>query len=163
LVDVRSDIWALGVVLYELLVGRTVFPAETMPELIAAILACTHDPIRTFRTDVDPALDAAVARCLEKDAARRFANVAEFANAIAPFGPPRSEQSVERISHVLGVDARGAGAATASVTPRQVVVAAGATSTDPRKDTAATNAPLSRSLEAGAGSLSQGSWPVSRR
>ncbi len=40
-------------------------------------------------------------RCLEKDAARRFADVAELAQALAPFGPPRCEQSVERIVHVI--------------------------------------------------------------
>jgi serine/threonine-protein kinase len=102
-VDMRSDIWALGVVLYELLVKQTPFPADTMPELVAAILQREAEPLSRFRPDIPPGLDAVVARCLEKDPKRRFQNVAEMAAALAPFGPPRSDISVERIIHVLGV------------------------------------------------------------
>ena len=101
-VDTRSDIWAIGVVLYELLTQRTPFPADTMPELVAAILQRVHEPLRQLRPDVPPGLEAALDRCLEKDPARRYQNVAEMAAAFAPFGPPRSEVSVERILHVVG-------------------------------------------------------------
>jgi serine/threonine-protein kinase len=102
-VDVRSDIWALGVVLYELLVKQTPFLADTMPELVAAILQREVEPVSRFRPDIPPGLDAVIARCLERDPKRRFQNVAEMAAALAPFGPPRSDVSVERIIHVLGV------------------------------------------------------------
>ena len=104
-VDLRSDLWAMGVVLYELLGGRTPFPADTMPELIAAILQRAPDPIRSIREEVPEELAAAIARCLEKDPAQRFSNVAEMAAAFAPFGPAKSDASVDRISHVLGVGA----------------------------------------------------------
>jgi len=100
-VDTRSDIWALGVVLYELLTRSTPFPADTMPELVAAILQRTQDPVRHTRPDVAPELEAVINRCLEKNPAGRFPNVAEFAAAIAPFGRPGSELSVQRITHVL--------------------------------------------------------------
>ncbi len=102
-VDTRSDIWALGVVLYELLTGLRPFPAETMPELVAAILQREHVPVSELRPDIAAGFEAVVHKCLEKEPKRRFQNVAELAAALAPFGPPRSEVSVERIAHVLGI------------------------------------------------------------
>jgi serine/threonine-protein kinase len=102
-VDVRSDIWSLGVVLYELVSARMPFEGETLPEVIAAVLLRGHNPLRSVRPDVPPALEAVVDRCLAKDLAARFDNVGEFAVALAPFGPSRSEVSVERISQLLGL------------------------------------------------------------
>jgi eukaryotic-like serine/threonine-protein kinase len=102
-VDVRSDIWALGVVLYELLTARMPFEGDTLPEVIAAVLHREHEPLRSVRPELPPALDAIIRRCLAKDVAARFVNVAEFAAAVAPFGPAQSEASVERIVQVLGL------------------------------------------------------------
>ena len=101
-VDARSDIWALGVVLYQLLSGRMPFEADTMPELVALILQRPVDPLRAFRSDIPPGLESVIAHCLEKELPRRFTDIGELAEALVPFGPPRGAVSLERISHVLG-------------------------------------------------------------
>jgi serine/threonine-protein kinase len=106
-VDVRTDVWCLGVVLYEMLSNELPFQADTMPELVFTVVQKPHVSLRARRPDVPPGLAAVVDRCLEKTQAQRFANIAELARALAPFAPQRSEQSVERIEHVLGTASSG--------------------------------------------------------
>ena len=122
-VDVRADVWALGVVLYELLTGKLPFVAPTMPELVGKILQSGYVPVTDLRPNVPPGLQATIDRCLQKDRAHRHANIADLAAGLVPFGPPRSDLSLERISHVLGL-ARGADETiSASLAPAGLVAA----------------------------------------
>jgi serine/threonine-protein kinase len=102
-VDVRADIWALGIVLHEVLAGAPPFDATSMPELLVAILQDPPQPLSRLRPDVPAELERTVFRCLEKDPARRPANVAELAHALAPFGSASARGSAERVSRVLKV------------------------------------------------------------
>jgi len=100
-VDGRADIWAIGTILFELLAGRPPFLGETMPQLCGMILQEPPPFPRQFRPDLPDGLQTAILRCLEKDRTRRFANVADLAAALAPFGSPNAARSAERVSKVL--------------------------------------------------------------
>ena len=76
--DVRSDIWALGVVLYELLTAELPFPGEDVSTIIANVLSSTPVPLRVKRPDAGPILDGIVEACLSRDPALRPANIADL-------------------------------------------------------------------------------------
>ena len=100
-VDARADIWAIGIILYELLLAKAPFHGETMPELVLRIATEAPESLRGQRPDVPPALEAVVFRCLEKDRTKRYRNVAELAWALVEFGPRRARASAERASRIL--------------------------------------------------------------
>ena len=83
--DARADVWALGVVLYELLTQRCPFEAETLPDLCIKVVGEPPVPIVDRRADLPAELVAIIDRCLEKDPGKRFADAGVLAAALEPF------------------------------------------------------------------------------
>ena len=159
--DARSDQWSLGVVLYEMLAGSEAFQAETVTEVCAAVLEREPRPLAELRPELPQALIDVVSRCMAKDAAQRFADVAELAAALLPFAPSRALVSVERASSIMQASRRMESGehpislvrlASERVTPREV----------PR-GAPASGAPLSRSIQPSITEVSVAPTPPPRR
>src|SRR5262249_15046215 len=102
-VDARTDVWALGAILWELLVGRPAFDARARAQVAAKVIREAVPKPKASRKDIPQKLEDVILRALEKDLSRRFLTVKEFARALLPFAPggyesvvmhiPRSEDS----------------------------------------------------------------------
>jgi serine/threonine protein kinase len=100
-VDARTDIWGLGVVLYELLTSETPFDGRSMLELAVQLRDTAHTPAHAVRPELPEVLSSIIDRCLEKKPEHRWSTVAELASALTRFGPQDSLAIAARVQQIL--------------------------------------------------------------
>ncbi|MFO0553206.1 MAG: protein kinase [Polyangiaceae bacterium] len=151
LADERSDVWAIGVILYELVTGEPPFTGETATAVAVSVTVDEAPPPSTRASDVPQEIDRIVARALQKDPAKRYQTAREFGDALRAFlgeardtsadpsatvsstssdalPPGRSVVPAQTVSNPIALRERGRGAglalgAAAAVVAAGVVVA----------------------------------------
>lgn len=84
-IDSRTDIWSVGVVLYQLLSDRLPFDGNSLVEVLSHILSAQPQPLTEITASVDPVLEAIVGRCLEKSPEARYQTMSQLSEALTSY------------------------------------------------------------------------------
>jgi eukaryotic-like serine/threonine-protein kinase len=98
LLDHRSDQFAFGVILFEMLAGKPPFDGPSAQSVLTALITRPAPPLKQFRPDTPPALEAVIERCLQKSAADRFPTSEQLLDALRRLQPAPARG----VRHVLG-------------------------------------------------------------
>lgn len=97
-IDHRVDIWAMGLVLHELLTCHRPLIAETAGEVLVNVLEKKIPKVRSLRADLPAGIERVIDRCLQRDPAERYPDAAALARDLAPFASPAAKAIADRMS-----------------------------------------------------------------
>lgn len=120
LVDTRTDIWSIGVVLFELVTARPPFEADTVAGLCAVVATASAPDVRTYRKDAPERLAEVIRKCLSKQPQQRYGSIAELAEELRVIAPPAVQHTIDRIARrASGAPAKSSFEATTASTSKK--------------------------------------------
>lgn len=105
--SVASDVYAAGVMLYQLLAGRNPFSGKDMGAIVGRVLSFIPPPITSIRKDVPSDLDGILGKAMSKDPSARFESAAVFAAALGRLLPQNEADVLDQFRRAVGVDFTG--------------------------------------------------------
>jgi serine/threonine-protein kinase len=108
-VDERTDLFAVGVMLWELMAGRRLFLLDTEAATVMALLALEPVPVSALREDADPAWDSFLEKSLAREPAARARSAREMAAALDSIPGARGERCAERLVELVEACRSGSG------------------------------------------------------
>jgi eukaryotic-like serine/threonine-protein kinase len=123
-VDSRTDVWAVGVVVYELVTGHPPFGGRTTSDIVANVLNAEPPSLAQFAPDCPPELQRIVTKCLRKDRAQRYQSMRELALDLQALGDTLRGPATPALPPLLPVGTRRLSRASIAVVVAALVVAA---------------------------------------